>query len=52
LGYLSVEGLRAAVRNRRATGHCAACFDGAYPVDVSAFAKKSGRSAYAAPTRG
>lgn len=52
LGYLSIEGLKAAVQKGRPPGHCAACFDGAYPVDVSAFAKKSGPAAYAAPRRG
>lgn len=51
LGYLSVEGLRAAVQNGRPAGHCVACFDGAYPVDVSAFAPKTGPSTWRAPTR-
>ncbi|MGK0360118.1 MAG: amidophosphoribosyltransferase [Bradymonadia bacterium] len=51
LGYLSVEGMRAAVQNGRPAGHCAACFDGAYPIDVSALSsQKSG--AWRAPTRG
>ncbi len=34
LGYLSKEGLLAAVGNRGDGGHCTACFDGAYPTDV------------------
>ena len=34
LGYLSVEGLRAAVNHGKAEGYCDACFTGDYPVQV------------------
>jgi amidophosphoribosyltransferase len=33
LGYLSKEGMLAAIGGRRGS-HCTACFDGAYPTDV------------------
>ena len=36
LGYLSPEGLRAAVRERPGFGYCDACFTGNYPIRPTA----------------